>query len=183
MVPMGSPSMPVYSSYTSMPNLIQGPRGIQPVQNMQTHSNPSTSNPSAYNSPRNHAIQMANPSGVNMQNYGSNHANSAPPGTNHQNAQVPSNQHPNGETQQLAHPIPHVPNPASSIAKWGTPASLPPKPPPPQDMNPQKFIEINRGLPPHAQISGLSRAAFTGSPGMGDGGMGGFNGVGGGGGK
>lgn len=65
------------------------------------------------------------------------------------------NQHsPNNNTtiqqQPLSHPLPTPPNPTSSIAKWGTPAHLPAKPPPPQTLEPLKYNELTRayqGLP------------------------------------
>lgn len=111
------------STFNPTPRVSSGP-----LPGTLPHSTPSTSNPSAYSSPRNH------------------HAMPHMPGD-----------------QQLAHPLPQPPtNPASSIAKWGTPAHLPAKPPPPQNDHPHKFIEINRGLPPHATIPGLPRTAFTG---------------------
>ncbi|KAF1809979.1 hypothetical protein P152DRAFT_493708 [Eremomyces bilateralis CBS 781.70] len=56
----------------------------------------------------------------------------------------------------LTHPLPHPPPTQSSISKWGTPSSLPQKPPPPATMQPEKFIETHRGTPPHA-IPGMPR--------------------------
>jgi hypothetical protein len=165
MVSIGGPGA-MYNSFQTMPNHIQS---------MQPRSTPPTSNPSAYSSPRAQAISMAgqnNGGGLHGMSY-ANASYSAPPSApptsnnvhnnNHAHASLPahppSSQH--HQTQQLNHPLPQPPNPASSIAKWGTPAHLPPKPPPPQDMHPQKFIEINRGsLPPHAQIPGLPKSAF-----------------------
>jgi len=49
--------------------------------------------------------------------------------------------------QPLAHPLPQPPNPESSIAKWGTPAHLPAKPPAPESMAPQKYYEVNKTMP------------------------------------
>jgi SUZ domain-containing RNA-binding protein len=45
-------------------------------------------------------------------------------------------------------------------AKWGTPAHLPPKPPPPESMEPHKYMEINKGL--HQQFPGLPRLSSNG---------------------
>lgn len=59
----------------------------------------------------------------------------------------PTNQQ---QQQPLSHPLPTPPNPTSSIAKWGTPAHLPAKPPPPQTLEPLKYNELTRayqGLP------------------------------------
>ena len=53
---------------------------------------------------------------------------------------------PGGDGRPLAHPLPQPPNPESSIAKWGTPAHLPPKPPTPTNPHPTKFIDINKGI-------------------------------------
>jgi hypothetical protein len=66
-------------------------------------------------------------------------------------------------TGQLAHPLPQalnaqLPNKVnseSSIAKWGTPASLPPKPPTPTDPRPVKF---------RAMVPGLTRYNSSGAP-------------------
>jgi len=152
---------------------MQTGRGLPSMSSMQPRSTPSTSNPSAYSSPRNVPISLANTGSLNVPNYHSN-SQSAPPAVNNGNIHHPNNTSANNNNslshhqsiadsqQHLAHPLPQPPNPASSIAKWGTPAHLPPKPPPPKDMNPQKFIEINRGLPPHAAIPGLPRGVFTG---------------------
>lgn len=48
-------------------------------------------------------------------------------------------------SQPLSHPLPTPPNPNSSIAKWGVPAHLPAKPPPPMSMEPHKYNELTRG--------------------------------------
>ena len=64
------------------------------------------------------------------------------------------------QQQRSPHPLP--PNPlnsngdtGSSIAKWGTPAHLPPKPPPPVSMDlPEKFFEANGSMPAHT-FSGM----------------------------
>jgi hypothetical protein len=162
MVPVGSPNA-MYNGFQAMTNH---------MQSMQPRSTPPTSNPSAFSSPRPQPASMAgqnNGNGSHGMSYGNpsySTSSSAPPtssngyGNNHAHANLPA--HPPSSQhqlpQQLNHPLPQPPNPASSIAKWGTPAHLPPKPPPPQDMNPQKFIEINRGSLP--QIPGLPKSAF-----------------------
>jgi hypothetical protein len=51
-------------------------------------------------------------------------------------------------------------------AKWGTPAHLPPKPPPPKSLEPLKFHEINRGLPTYP---GLPLPRIGGASGFGGG--------------
>ena len=56
----------------------------------------------------------------------------------------------------LAHPLPQPPNPESSIAKWGTPSHLPPKPPAPANPHPTKFVDINKGMP-RGMVPGLPR--------------------------
>jgi hypothetical protein len=154
MVPI--PSMNDMMAYRNIqvPTFNPGQRVSGPMPNALPHSTPSTSNPSAYSSPRNHhAMPMTMPP---------NYTHSTP-ALNNNSGHSSQAQHSLGEQQQLAHPLPQPPtNPASSIAKWGTPAHLPAKPPPPQNDHPHKFIEINRGLPPHATIPGLPRTAFTG---------------------
>jgi hypothetical protein len=164
---------PIYGGYAAMPGHMQG------IQNMQARSTPSTSNPSTYNSPRGQAATMAAQNSGHTSNPGPAHlaygnngysgSPSAPPPANNGNlinnpgnlpAHPPSNQQ-QQTPQQLTHPLPQPPHPASSIAKWGVPSHLPPKPPPPQDQHPQKFLEINRGLPPHTQIPGLPRSVFA----------------------
>lgn len=142
------------SMYRSMqvPNFNPALRGSGPMPGTMPHSNPSTSNPSAYSSPRNHP---AVPMGMPSYNVGS-----APQAYNSNGGQA---------HQQLAHPLPQPPTNSTiteaGIAKWGTPAHLPAKPPPPQNEHPHKFIEINRGLPHHVAIPGLHRNTFTGENG------------------
>lgn len=46
--------------------------------------------------------------------------------------------------QGQQHPLPQLPNPDSTIAKWGTPSHLPPKPPPPTTMQPQRWLETHQ---------------------------------------
>ncbi|QDS76435.1 hypothetical protein FKW77_004390 [Venturia effusa] len=140
----GMNDMTTYRSM-QMPTFNPTLRGPGPLP----HSNSSTSNPSAYSSPRNHpAVPMGMPS------YSSGSVSQGPNSNG-------------GQTQQqLAHPLPQPPaNPPSLLAKWGTPAHLPAKPPPPQNEHPHKFIEINRGLPHHSTIPGLHRNVFTGENG------------------
>ncbi|KAE9977681.1 hypothetical protein BLS_001205 [Venturia inaequalis] len=148
------PGMNDVNVYRSMqvPTFNPALRGSGPMPGTLPHSTPSTSNASAYNSPRNHhAVPMGMPS------YS---CGSAPQALNNNGGQ---------SYQQLAHPLPQPPtNPAitdEGIAKWGTPAHLPAKPPPPQNELPHKFIEINRGLPHHVAIPGLHRNTFTGENG------------------
>lgn len=53
------------------------------------------------------------------------------------------------------------PKPVPEItAKWGTPSHLPRKPPPPESMEPHKYMEINKGL--HQQYPGLPRINANG---------------------
>jgi hypothetical protein len=68
---------------------------------------------------------------------------------NHQQPQIDATSQQvrlNPGSATLAHPLPQPPNPESSIAKWGTPAHLPPKPPTPTNPHPTKFIDINKGI-------------------------------------
>ncbi|KAF2101072.1 hypothetical protein NA57DRAFT_74663 [Rhizodiscina lignyota] len=51
---------------------------------------------------------------------------------------------PTAPQQPNQHPLPQPPNPDSTIAKWGTPPHLPPKPPPPASMAPQKWMETHQ---------------------------------------
>lgn len=81
------------------------------------------------------------------------------------NQQRPSLAHvPSNDNRPLAHPLPQPPNPESSIAKWGTPAHLPPKPPTPQNQYPTKFLDINKNMSSRNVIPGMSRS-FGGSAG------------------
>ena len=68
-------------------------------------------------------------------------------------------------TGTLAHPLPQPPNPESSIAKWGTHASLPRKPPTPTNQYPTKYLDINKGMP-KMSVPGLPRYS-SGSAGNG----------------
>lgn len=85
------------------------------------------------------------------------------------NAASPRNT-PNG--QPLSHPLPQPPRTESSIAKWGTPAHLPPKPPPPASAYPEKFLEFetHQSLPEHHFI-GMNRMPSGGSVASGTNGM------------
>lgn len=145
------PGMNDVAAYRNMqvPTFNAALRGSGPMPGALPHSTTSTHHPSAFSSPRNHhavPMGMSSYSGV-----------SAPQNNGGQ------------PFQQLAHPLPQPPTiPAitdEGIAKWGTPAHLPAKPPPPQNEHPHKFIEINRGLPPHVAIPGLHRNTFTGENG------------------
>ncbi|TID13692.1 hypothetical protein E2P81_ATG01629 [Venturia nashicola] len=148
------PGMNDMNVYRSMhvPTFNPALRGSGPMPGTLPHSTPSTSNPSAYNSPRNH-----HPVPMGMSSYSVGSAHQA------------LNNNVGQPYQQLAHPLPPPPsNPAitdEGIAKWGTPAHLPAKPPPPQNEHPHKFIEINRGLPHHVAIPGLHRNTFPGENG------------------
>jgi hypothetical protein len=52
--------------------------------------------------------------------------------------------------------------PVSEItAKWGTPAHLPPKPPPPETMEPKMYNEINRGLPSYPGVPRIPSGGFN----------------------
>ncbi|KAJ9660241.1 hypothetical protein H2201_006987 [Coniosporium apollinis] len=79
-----------------------------------------------------------------------------------------------GTSQPLSHPLPQAPtlaqkspkpatSPAtagqSSIAKWGTPAHLPPKPPPPVSMQPPKSLPY----PPMRMGNGVQASGQTGT--------------------
>ncbi|KAF2431793.1 hypothetical protein EJ08DRAFT_659486 [Tothia fuscella] len=155
----------LYAGYVSVPNHMQSMQ--------QTRSTPSTSNPSTYSSPRGQPASMALQGNNTSNPYGNNSyaaPSSAPPANNGNPANLPahppSTQQQQHQSTQLTHPLPQPPHPSSSIAKWGVPSHLPPKPPPPQDQHPQKFLEINRGLPPHTQIPGLPRSVYVPGSGM-----------------
>ncbi|KAF2399143.1 hypothetical protein EJ06DRAFT_72354 [Trichodelitschia bisporula] len=173
---MPAPGMPPFNGYL-MPNHFQA--------GAHHRSTPPASNGSTFGSPRNH---HPIPTSHTLPNHG-NHMNTAahsppapsssmpPSAASSAGSSVTANAQQQQQQQGQPHPLPQPPNPASSIAKWGTPAHLPPKPPPPSSMQPQKFIELNPGL---QNFPGLPRivapSAFGGPNGMGTNGS--VNGVG-----
>jgi len=165
----------------SQPSQMQSMAAMQPIQMVHTprmHNQsmhvpasgpqpmPSVSRQtsSSYNSPR-----LPNPPASLPQNP---NASSTP----NNSAALPATTQP-----PLSHPLPTPPNPTSSIAKWGTPAHLPAKPPPPATLEPLKYNELTRayqGLPgmPFVGPNGVSTINGSGA-GPGAGYSGGVNGA------
>ncbi|KAF2665340.1 hypothetical protein BT63DRAFT_458912 [Microthyrium microscopicum] len=121
---------------------------------------------------------------------------SSNPSSNGQGVFVGSPRPPSGPAAMSSHPYSNpnskpsahltskpqaIPDPISSstpaekpvleiTAKFGTPSHLPPRPPPPTNPEPHKYIEINRGvggLPTYPGLPRMTANGFGGSPGNG----------------
>lgn len=160
-MPMPGPQInsPYPNPFGMPPNSMQQYRTTPQVHGMQQRHTPPISSNSTYSSPSGHGgIQMhnAHTSGLSYPppNFGPPH--SAPPATFTLNNRSQQQTLSSMENRSLVHPLPLPPNPESSIAKWGTPSHLPPKPPTPTDPHPHKYIDINKGLPTRQPMPGLS---------------------------
>jgi len=117
------------------------------MPNLNQRTTPQTSHQSPFGSPRLHQSNTPSSFSRSTSNQG-------------QTSTLPHIQQP------LAHPLPQPPNPESSIAKWGTPAHLPAKPPAPESMAPQKYYEVNKTMPiaSHHTFPGFGSGLGAGLP-------------------
>jgi hypothetical protein len=166
-VPMPSQNgAPLFSPYAMSQNGMQTYRPTSGAsQGSQHRSPPMKSHAGAYPPPAApqhiQAYNLNTPTMHFSSMVQSNQGHSYPSGTsaNSSGNQRPSlGQNVSNDNQPLAHPLPQLPNPESSIAKWGTPSHLPPKPPTPTNPHPTKFIDINKNLPTRNAIQGLPRS-------------------------
>jgi hypothetical protein len=135
--PMAMPQVvPQYVPHPSMP--VHMPPPMNRPMSVQTHPD----NRSNYGSPRPASTTTpiphnSTPSVVTTQELTATSSSSSPP-----------------TGQPSSKPVSEI------TAKWGTPAHLPRKPPPPESMEPHKYMEINKGL--HQQYPGLPRINANG---------------------
>ncbi|KIV99261.1 uncharacterized protein PV09_09031 [Verruconis gallopava] len=158
--PMNPAGMQTHRPNSGPPQALQhrspakGNTGAFPQQNGTQHAQAYIANtptmsfqPLAHNSQQNHPDL---PTSAPHQPYGGGQRSSAPP-------TGPGD----GVHRNLAHPLPQPPNPESSIAKWGTPAHLPAKPPTPTNPHPTKFMDLNKNIA-RSMVPGLPRAFVAG---------------------
>ena len=149
------------TSYQMQPNMTP-----MPTQNMNGYG--------IFPGPQGHHMAKPSPPTVHSQNFGS-------PGSTHSGHAIPARN--NNGTPQIAISQPVVAQPSSthsnsslptqsSIAKWGTPSHLPPKPPAPAQPQPPKFNLPSSNIPsPFRQVNSMT-SGFPPTPTLNRGGPG-----------